>query len=222
MLHSHPQESSLIPGWPQPRRSFQELRTRRNQSAPDNLSEVSAESGFSRSSFPAPWSLFRFSGAVFFCADSRLLKNYFSPKNLAVTVDIFPLILQGLNGNNSPFVLHPCLDADLSGDGAELSWPQLGLFSRPGKGNQSHLSILPSTPLHPCPRTGLGVGNQELFTPKSTSNISSVAGDPSPVRGGTCLDPGIHSGRFGSPRAWQRWEEIEFLCVLRDFVAIPG
>lgn len=26
---------------------------------------VPAESGFSRSSFPAPWSLFRFSGAVF-------------------------------------------------------------------------------------------------------------------------------------------------------------
>lgn len=127
-----------------------------------------------------------------------------------VTVDIFPLILQGLNGNNSPFVLHPCLDADLSGEGAELSWPQLGLFSRPGKGNQSHLPILPSTPLHPCPRTGLGVGNQELFTPKSTSNISSVADDPSPVRGGTCLDPGIHSGRFGSPRAWSVGKRLNF------------
>lgn len=96
----------------------------------------------------------------------------------------FPLTLQGLNRNNSPFVLPPCLDSDLSRSDAELSWPQMSLFSRPGKnGNQSHPSI-------PAPGGNWGVENKELFSPGSTSN-----------RGGTCLDPGIRfqAGNLKTP-----------------------
>lgn len=171
-------------------------------------SKVSAESGFSRSSFPASWSLFRFSGAVFsmFLQTPGFFKLFPPPKNLIITVDIFPLILQGLNRNNSPFVLPPCLDTDLSRLGAELSWSQLWALFQARK-----RELFPSG-LFPVPGGSWGWEIRN-YLPQDSHPTS-------PGRGETCLDPGIRS-RLGAPGLGSV-AEIEFLCALRDFVAILG
>lgn len=185
-----------------------ETRSQRNQPAPDSAPRSLPSQDFPGALFQLHGHYLDFPVLFFsmFLQTPGFFKLFPPPKNLTITVDIFPLILQGLDRNNSPFVLPPCLDADLSRLGAELSWSQLWALFQARK-----RELFPSG-LFPVPGGSWGWEIRN-YLPQDSHPTSSG-------RGETCLDPGIRS-RLGAPGLGSV-AEIEFLCALRDFVAILG